>query len=291
MQFYIVLFVYVYVLLSSVISYDLADLTLVGLASNPNVVPEGYENNYEKCLAKRKVLFGNTCWDLLTKGPCHKGQWLVINPDGLDDTNQPIKAQCVRRRCSEGDVYWPLDGFCHRMNESSRQLCPNQNTRLAVDAYGEGYCRCSDNMAMRYARVDEQLNTACYPVYTQGPCRLGYVVTETQGPGFGNCTVDTCISLTRWRWAPISLNSSQAPWTNRRCYELYTNGPCPNNEQFTVLPDSRKPGYSQRQAPVNLLSSMPTRCDMDNNGESVDAVQLSNTTTADYTAQLLISAI
>ncbi|XP_050423769.1 uncharacterized protein LOC126835315 [Adelges cooleyi] len=270
----------------SVGSFHLADLTL---ASKPYAVPEDNANEYQKCLTKKKVFYKNNCWELLTRGPCGKGQWLVIDPDGLDDFEQPIKALCVRRRCSEGDVYWPLDGFCHQTKESADKLCPSHNTQLANDYYGEGYCKCTGTLNVPYVRIDDKLDSACYPVYTRGPCPLGFIVTETDVPGYGNCTTDVC----RWRWTDQASESAvpQIPWTDGRCYEPDTSGPCANNEEFTVLRETGRPGCATRLTELNLFSSMPVRCNMDHTGECVDEVQIVNTTRAEYTAHLLASAV
>jgi len=53
--------------LTDVFGYYLADLTI---PQNPH---EQSEDIYEKCLSMNKIVYEDSCWDLLTKGPCDEG--------------------------------------------------------------------------------------------------------------------------------------------------------------------------------------------------------------------------
>lgn len=60
-------FVFLFVSLTDVFGFYLADLTLP-----PKSLEEtGY--SYKKCLSMKKILYKNQCWDLLTRGPCDEG--------------------------------------------------------------------------------------------------------------------------------------------------------------------------------------------------------------------------
>lgn len=53
--------------MTDVFGYYIADLTL------PEKTQKVSEFTYEKCLSKRKILYEDQCWDLLTRGPCDEG--------------------------------------------------------------------------------------------------------------------------------------------------------------------------------------------------------------------------
>jgi hypothetical protein len=114
------------------------------------------------------------------------GQWLVL--DKVADEVQlqeprPLTAKCKLRRCSESDVYWPRDGFCHDEETARRErLCASANTVLAIDEYGDGFCKCVDGGKVPYVRVvssgnDDNYSQPCYPVYSKGPCPRDHVLT------------------------------------------------------------------------------------------------------------------
>jgi len=115
------------------------------------------------------------------------GQWLVL--DKVSDKVQlresrPLRAKCTRRRCSESDVYWPGDGFCHDEESARRdRLCASPDTVLATDEYGEGYCKCHDGGKVPFVQIitaDEDGNQdsqPCYPVYSKGACPRNHVLT------------------------------------------------------------------------------------------------------------------
>lgn len=116
------------------------------------------------------------------------GQWLVL--EKMSDEVQPpqeprrLRAKCTRRRCSESDVYWPQDGFCHDEETARRnRLCASSDTVLATDEYGDGYCKCQDGGKIPYVQVisaadhnSDQHSQSCYPVYSKGPCPRNHVI-------------------------------------------------------------------------------------------------------------------
>lgn len=111
------------------------------------------------------------------------GQWLVLDWSE-DDLQQPVKAKCSRRRCSDADVYWPGDGFCYDTEMAQRQkLCPHANTELATDVFGDGHCKCRNGDKVPFVRVvstdvgSDDLQQPCYPMYSRGPCPRDHVIT------------------------------------------------------------------------------------------------------------------
>lgn len=113
------------------------------------------------------------------------GQWLVLDWSE-DDRQQPVKAKCSRRRCSDDDVYWPWDGFCYNTEMARRKhLCPHMNTEVATDMFGDGHCQCrNDGDKVPYVRIvstgdvhHDHMQQPCYPMYSNGPCPDGQVIT------------------------------------------------------------------------------------------------------------------
>jgi len=118
------------------------------------------------------------------------GQWLVLDKMPYEEVQlqEPrlLRAKCARRRCSESDVYWPRDGFCHDEETARRdRLCSSSDTVLATDEYGDGYCKCRDRGKVPYVQVvsaddgggGDQDSQPCYPVYSKGACPRNHVLT------------------------------------------------------------------------------------------------------------------
>ncbi|VVC34918.1 Domain of unknown function DUF4789 [Cinara cedri] len=157
-------------------------------------VEEISEYSYEKCLLMRKIFYEGQCWELLSKGPCDKNQWLVLEWSNDDrEQQEPMKARCAKRRCNESDVYWPQDGFCYNAETARhRRLCPGADTELAADEFGDGHCKCRNGDRVPYVRVapadrnyyyGDEDSKPCYPLYAKGPCPRGQVLIPV-GLGF-----------------------------------------------------------------------------------------------------------
>ncbi|XP_003240756.1 uncharacterized protein LOC100574996 [Acyrthosiphon pisum] len=284
----------IFVSLTDVFGYYLADLTI---PRNPH---EQSGDIYEKCLSMNKIFYEDSCWDLLTKGPCDEGQWLVL--DRVSDKvllrePRPLRAKCTRRRCSESDVYWPRDGFCHDEESARRdRLCASSDTVLATDEYGEGYCKCHDGGKVPYVQVvsanddGNQDTQPCYPVYSKGACPSNHVLTP-HGTRYGICTVDECAkerrltdssspmlqrsSSEQQRRQPVSL----ARWTDGQCYELGTRGPCTGHEQFAVLRATMRPDCVRLSIELTVLPKTTDRpgCKTDHWGNCEEGVEVSTT--------------
>lgn len=124
------------------------------------------------------------------KNGLYIGQWLVLDKVSAKvqlRESRPLRAKCTRRRCSESDVYWPGDGFCHDEESALRdRLCASPDTVLTTDEYGEGYCKCHDGGKVPYVQIvsadndDDFYNQdsqPCYPVYSKGACPRNHVLT------------------------------------------------------------------------------------------------------------------
>ncbi|XP_025193308.1 uncharacterized protein LOC112593186 isoform X2 [Melanaphis sacchari] len=285
----------IFVSLTDVFGYYLADLTI----SNPLEQPEYI---YKKCLSMNKVVYEDRCWDLLTKGPCDEGQWLVL--DKVSDEMQlqeprPLRAKCKKRRCSESDVYWPRDGFCHNKQMAHRdRLCASANTVLTIDEYGNGFCKCRDGDKVPYVRVfsstnDDYDSQPCYPVYSKGPCPRNHVLTPYGARMFryGVCAEDDCAEERRLARdspsssSPMSRRSgaqeqrpqptySLARWTDGQCYELGTRGPCTGREQFAVLRATARPGCARLSVELTVLPETTDGCETDHWGDCVEGVEV-----------------
>ncbi|KAE9525928.1 hypothetical protein AGLY_013977, partial [Aphis glycines] len=281
----------IFVSSTDVFGYYLADLTI----PNPR---EPSEYIYEKCLLMNKIVYEDRCWDLLTRGPCDEGQWLVLEKVSGEVQLQeprPLRVKCKRRRCSESDVYWPRDGFCHDQETARRnRLCADANTVLAIDEYGDGFCKCYDGGKVPYVRVissgnddyNSQQSQPCYPVYSKGPCPIDHVLTP-----HGICTVDDCAEerrltdslslmsqqsgLQQQRWQPTSL----ARWIDGQCYELGTRGPCTGHEQFAMSRATMQPDCVRLSVVLTVLPKTTDRpgCQTDHWGNCEEGIEVSTT--------------
>lgn len=103
---------------------------------------------------------------------------------------------------------------------------------------------------------------------------------------YGNCTVDPCDMgrrpgpqrNARWRrqLQPVQ-QVTVVPWSDGRCYELGTQGPCASNEKLTVMWATVRPGCVKPAAELDLFSSKkssPPPCKTDHRGDCVDGVDV-----------------
>lgn len=83
----------------------------------------------------------------------------------------------------------------------------------------------------------------------------------------------------RWRrQLQTAQQMTLVPWTDGRCYELSTQGPCASNEKLAVLWDTMRPGCVKPATELDLFSSKksttPPPCKTDHRGECVDSVDV-----------------
>jgi len=130
---------------------------------------------------------------------------------------------------------------------------------------------------------------------------------------YGNCTVDRCGTERRWndpfkpkrsgwqtRQQQQEATTIIAPWTDGRCYELGTRGPCAGKEQFVVVRDTMRPGCVNPATVLDLFSNKRPEttatttaqpCFTDHLGKCVDAVEFQrNDASFGFAAQLRESA-
>lgn len=262
---------------TNVFGYYLSDLTL------PKESHGESKSDHEECLASRRYFYGNQCWDLLTRGPCDEGQWLVRSDRGGGGSGQ--QAKCETRKCDDSDFYWPSDGFCYSAETARRvALCPQPHTELVVDEYGNGRCGCRRDDQVTYVRVlagdedgDDEDSLPCHPLYTRAVCPEGQVVAPVER-GYGHCAEDTCapkrdqdeLNLLRMRSTSTRLRQQSykhpqehhrdqqkltiiVPWIDGKCYELGTQGPCAEKEQLAVLRDLILPVCIQSAVGLSIV--------------------------------------
>lgn len=109
------------------------------------------------------------------------GQWLVLVRPNYEETPE---VKCAKRKCSDPDLYWPLDGFCYDAETARRRrLCPQPGTELVSNEFGDGHCGCRRSGKVPYVKVvtaeadtEDENTQPCYPLYSQGPCPQGQVL-------------------------------------------------------------------------------------------------------------------
>jgi hypothetical protein len=181
-----------------------------------------YSTLERKCFNESKVLFQEYCYELLEKGPCKDGEWLI-----LDINYAPtIKPKCSKRICDSDNVFWPKEGRC--LLTLNQTVCHKPGTSLYNDVYGLGSCDCKKSKASAM-----YITGTCYNLYTQGPCKKGYIFIEN-GKWEPICHKNPC---------PVASSNATLVWwePNKKCYETDTQGPCQEGEIFVVDVKARKP--------------------------------------------------
>ncbi|XP_057370196.1 uncharacterized protein LOC130691287 [Daphnia carinata] len=152
------------------------------------------------------------CFPVLTRGPCENNRhWITIDPITL-------KGRCTPRLCGRERVLVVRDGLCHDVND------PNEcqgGRRLYYTAYGDPICDCPIG---QYPFPNPHDN--CVPLFTQGPCQNGYVVTIGEQGRLG-CTPTKCESIDN-----DNLSRQLVPANDGVCYALGSRGPCATTSQL-----------------------------------------------------------
>jgi hypothetical protein len=227
------------------------------------------------------------CYKLLQSGPCRRGQWLVLDKEGVVIGSGRLRPVCQPCPCCDKNfraVYWPADGQCHRLLRESKQLCPSPGTVLQVDPFGEGECACEKEPP--HARWDVKIrdseNAPCYPLYQRGPCDNGYIFVPHENST--SCEKDPCSQQN-------NKNSTTrfVMWKdgNKRCYMLGSKGPChpDSGTTFNIHPVTQRPACINR---ANQIVDLPATCDIDQNGDCRKEVILPSQT--QYLNDLILSA-
>ncbi|KAF4524797.1 hypothetical protein B566_EDAN010172 [Ephemera danica] len=110
-------------------------------------------------------------------------------------------------------IYWEADGTCRLSSDSS--VCRSGN-QLALDFDGTGVCRCKPG----YAKIRGATEDNCMALYrSYGKCRKGQYLVPA-GDGWAHCARNTC------------PRENMARWTDGQCYQLDTQGPCPERKDL-----------------------------------------------------------
>lgn len=100
------------------------------------------------CLDEERVLYDSDrqCYLLWRKGPCERGDWLVIDKNEANRGEGHFRAVCApMRRCPDRQVLMAFDQKCHSLNQIIREICPkHEGLQLSYNVFGEGECKCDN---------------------------------------------------------------------------------------------------------------------------------------------------
>ncbi|KAL0280814.1 UNVERIFIED_CONTAM: hypothetical protein PYX00_001996 [Menopon gallinae] len=201
------------------------------------------EISREECFAQEKLYHKptNKCYTLLSKGPCQKGQWFVLERPKERDSHVRIEGKCVKEKCKDGEYYWSETKSCIRSVDQPK-VCDPMTEQLRNNVFGDGECACTTEPPR--ARLYNDKDNPCHTLYTQGPCRagqvLGFADAATDEP---SCIPDPCYQESRHmkRMNALARDAVLAPWKNNTCFELGTRGPCSSGLTFKVHSRFRRP--------------------------------------------------
>jgi len=209
------------------------------------------EDNELDCLSKGQVFWpeDQQCYDLLSAGPCGSEQWLVLekDPEDSSDDDQHVQHRVVcKQRACPCDAARPE--FCEvEMREGSCKcrvalaaaqdgVC-DAGEQLLLDPYGFGVCGCIVSPPHSTWPADGK----CYPLYTQGPCAKGYQLSKSPSTLEPSCRPAIC------------GNERSVLWEDGECYPLGEQGPCENVEVLTIDEETLEPKCHLLQSKVKRL--------------------------------------
>lgn len=212
-----------------------------------------FSRRQEMCYLEGKVLFNNFCYQLNTQGPCGEQEKLVLDSEAASRLNPIFQPICLEQACQSNDIYWPQDNYCYTP-ESAQHLCQTKGTSPQTDMFGEGYCDCTKSPP--HARMpNAKVNAPCYQLYTRAQCKQNQMLVDN-----GRKTV--CI-FNRCSFR----GPNYIPWDDDGCYKLQTRGPCSDNEEFTILDQTRQPGCKEAGVSNPLfVVNIPLNCKPDHGG-------------------------
>lgn len=238
-----------------------------------------FSQSEKECFKKGKVLFNDLCEDLLKKGTCPDGQWLILDYESAKLPQPQIRPKCARKLCPTNLFYWPNDGKCYtKPNVSS--LCPGGNM-LVNDVFGDGMCQCINDPP--YGAID---NGTCYRLYARGPCMNQSIFVEKEN-GTTDCIPDKCYIENQRLPGNKTMVYME---TEKRCYQLDERGPCPDGKSVRIDRDTKKPACAL-PTPVAILNlvSPPSTCGTDHRGQCATEIKLPRTD-EHFVASLLAQA-
>ncbi|EFX79766.1 hypothetical protein DAPPUDRAFT_319198 [Daphnia pulex] len=188
------------------------------------------------------VRFNGTCFPVLHKGPCHRIEWVTIDPITL-------QGRCTPRLCGRERVLVVRDGLCHDIYDPGE--CQG-GRRLYYTAYGDPICDCPIG---QYPFPHPHDN--CVPLFTQGPCQDGYVVSINQDGRLG-CTPAECESIDGKDFL------QQLVLANKACYVLGSRGPCSTTSQllgYDIFKRRLQPNMNRRDLLPVVRPGVKTNCE------------------------------
>lgn len=231
------------------------------------------KSRQEMCYLEGKVLFNNFCYKLNTQGPCQENERLVLDSEAASRVTPIFQPICLERACQNNDIFWPKDNFCYTQ-EAAQDLCQIKGTSAQIDMFGEGYCDCTKNPP--HARMPNvKGNAPCYKLFTKANCKQNQILVEN---GIHTmCTYNPC--------SPKGNNF--VPWKDGRCFKLGTRGPCKEEEEFTILERTRRPGCRDPRSPLFVVD-IPANCRPDHGGQCAEEFSVAKG--EEFRFQLLRSA-
>ncbi|XP_014612082.1 PREDICTED: uncharacterized protein LOC106791159 [Polistes canadensis] len=232
----------------------------------------------------------NKCYSKLTKGPCPRGELLILGEDGLAKCSCSMTGELGRYYwlgsvggchehytkgpCTEpGELFLP-GGVCgchpklphyHESTGMCYQLgsigpCPKGH-QFVVDATDTNHqeenvirakCKCKINHVLYQDGL-------CYRLYTKGPCENGYMITNTSN----------CVEI------PCRRRRLYFPEENT-CYKIGTKGPCPNGQvvsyDYNVRPSIDGISYNGLCGCTNDLKNTDKCMENDNDSNSCENI-------------------
>lgn len=247
---------------------------------NDSVQPPRQNNNIlnnktqTDCFKESKVLFQGVCHKLLTSEACHNdGEWLVLDYNSTRRPNDILLSKCVKKPCTNGKFYWPVDGECYS-NSSDGNLCP-RGKELHNDVFGDGICDC-----ILIPPHESANDGTCYQLYTRGPCEERWVFVKLQNRV--QCIPDRCHLQT-----VSSVNKTYIFWEKtRKCYSIDDRGPCGEGKVLKIDPQSKIPICSVVVLPTHLVD-LPQTCSTDHQDNCHENIVIKNPDEAFVTSLLL----
>ena len=222
----------------------------------------------EACLEARKVYWpaDQTCHDLLSQGPCERGQWLVLE----SRTGEDDRVVCRHRLCpcdparpdlcevevaiAGGDEEGGDEGVgCRcRVAQAAAQdgLC-QPGEQLFLSPYGLGVCGC----IAAPPHVIWPGDGRCYPLHVRGPCQPGYqLAVASSAAADAKRPLDLLPAVTA-SCQPALCEDGSVLWPeDGACYPLgQPAGPCPDLHILTLDAGSLRPACRLNKSKVRRV--------------------------------------
>ncbi|XP_055384230.1 uncharacterized protein LOC129613919 [Condylostylus longicornis] len=164
------------------------------------------------------------CYQLFEQGPCSKGEYFNEAQESVGRKPTIRWGKCEKPRpCPKGMLFWPRDTKCY--TKFTRGPC-RKGKLLVLDDDEIARCACSNSKELKEYFFEAE--ETCHEHFTKGPCTgHGHIFL----PG-GTCGCNPLMPHYHYE-------------TNQ-CYELGTQGPCPQGHIYTIPDDqSNQQQYHQ----------------------------------------------